>query len=155
MSTKTAIKILEDLAFEAKEKKYGDQPYLIRKKFSDKNANELTQSIIAFIRLKGGQAERISNTGRVIDTRKTYTDVLGHRRTIGATQWVPGTGTPGSADISATIAGTSVKIEVKFGRDRQSEAQKKYQAEIERAGGVYFVAKTFEEFYHWYKRKFE
>ncbi len=30
-------------------------------------------------------------------------------------QWTKGTGTPGSADISATIKGRSVKIEVKYG----------------------------------------
>ena len=78
----SAIKVLEDLAFEEKLKKYPDQPYLIRKKFSDKTANELTKSIIAYIKLKGGQAERISTTSRVLDGRKTYTDVLGHRRTI-------------------------------------------------------------------------
>lgn len=155
MSDKPAIKILEDLAFQDKQKKYPNQPYLVKKKFSDKSANALTKAIIAFIRLKGGQAERISNTGRVIDTRKTYTDVLGHRRSIGSVQWIPGTGTPGTADISATIAGQSVKIEVKHGRDRQSEAQKRYQAEIERCGGIYYIAKTFDDFYQWYHQKFE
>lgn len=153
MSTKTEIKLLEDLAFEEKKKKYPDQPYLIKKRFSDKSANELTKAIIAFIKLNGGQAERISNTGRVIDGRKTYTDVLGHRREIGSIQWIPSTGTAGTADISATINGQSVKIEVKHGRDRQSEAQKRYQAEVERAGGIYFVAKDFESFYQWYHQK--
>lgn len=48
-----------------------------------------------------------------------------------------------------------MKIEVKHGRDRQSEAQKKYQADIEKAGGVYYVAKTFDEFYRWYEDNFE
>lgn len=89
----SAIKILEDLSFEEKQKKYPDQPYLIRKKFSDKTANGLTKSIIAYIKLKGGQAERISTTGRVLDGRKTYTDTVGFRRTIGSTKWIPGTGT--------------------------------------------------------------
>lgn len=84
----SAIKILEDLSFEEKQKKYPDQPYLIRKKFSDKTANELTKSIIAFIKLKGGQAERISTTGRLLDGRKTYTDTVGFRRTIGSTKWI-------------------------------------------------------------------
>ncbi|WP_286855988.1 MULTISPECIES: hypothetical protein [unclassified Proteiniphilum] len=151
----TAIKILEELAFKEKQNRYGDQPYLVKRKYSDRSANELTKSIIAYIRLLGGQAERINTTGRVIDGRKTYTDVLGHRRTIGSTKWIPGTGTAGSADISATINGKSVKIEVKYGRDRQSEAQKRYQAEIERAGGIYYVAKTFDDFFHWYNDKFK
>jgi hypothetical protein len=66
-------------------------------------------------------------------------------------QWIPSGSTKGSADISATIAGRSVKIEVKAGKDRQSEAQKKYQADIERSGGVYIIARTFGEFLWWYE----
>ena len=147
----TAIKILENMAFEAKLKKYKDQPYLVKPKFTDKTANGLTKAIIKFLQLEGWQAERISTTGRMVDQRKTYTDAVGFRRQIGSTQWIPGTSTRGSADISATIAGRSVKIEVKIGRDRQSEHQKKYQADVERAGGIYFIARTFEEFYQWYK----
>lgn len=150
----TAIKILEQMAFDAKLKKYKDQPYLVKTKFSDKTANGLTKAIIKFLQLKGWQAERITTTGRLIDQRKTYTDVVGFRRTIGSTKWIPGTSTRGSADISATIAGKSVKIEVKIGRDKQSPAQKKYQADIERSGGIYYVAKTFEDFYKWYNEKF-
>jgi hypothetical protein len=63
--------------------------------------------------------------------------------------WTKGTGTPGSADISATIYGRSVKIEVKIGKDRQSEAQKNYQAMIERSGGTYIIAKDFDSFLEW------
>jgi len=150
----TAIKILENMAYNAKLKKYKDQPYLVKPKFSDKTANGLTKAIIKFIQLSGGQAERISTTGRVIDKRKTYTDVVGVRRTIGSTKWVPGTTTKGSADISATINGQSVKIEVKIGRDRQSDAQKKYQSDVERAGGIYYMAKDFQSFYDWYINTF-
>ena len=57
-----------------------------------------------------------------------------------------GTSTAGSADISATIKGRSVKIEVKIGKDRQSEAQKRYQENIEKAGGTYYIAKNFDDF---------
>ncbi len=66
-------------------------------------------------------------------------------------QWTKGTGTPGSADISATIKGRSVKIEVKYNKDRQSDAQKQYQEMIEKAGGVYIIAKTFDDFVIWYE----
>lgn len=143
------------MAFDAKLKKYKDQPYLVKPKFTDKTANGLTKAIIKFLQLEGWQAERITTTGRLIDQRKTYTDVVGFRRTIGSTKWIPGTSTRGSADISATIAGKSVKIEVKIGRDKQSPAQKKYQADIERSGGIYFIAKDFESFYKWYNSTFE
>jgi hypothetical protein len=60
------------------------------------------------------------------------------------------TGTPGSADISATIYGRSVKIEVKIGKDKQSVVQKQYQLMIEAAGGIYIISKTFDDFILWY-----
>ena len=56
----------------------------------------------------------------------------------------------GTADISATIGGRSVKIEVKVGRDRQSEAQRIYQQQVEAAGGIYYIATDFESFVKWY-----
>ena len=62
--------------------------------------------------------------------------------------------TKGSADISATIQGKSVKIEIKWGNDRQSPAQAKYQAEIVQAGGIYLIVHTFDQFYDWYKTLF-
>jgi hypothetical protein len=76
--------------------------------------------------------------------------VVGIRRTVGSLTWIPGTGTKGSADISATIQGRSVKIEIKIGRDRQSQAQLDYQADIERAGGIYVIIKTLEDFFQWF-----
>jgi hypothetical protein len=39
-----------------------------------------------------------------------------------------------------------VKIEVKIGKDRQSDAQKRYQENIEKAGGTYYIAKNFDDF---------
>ena len=53
--------------------------------------------------------------------------------------------TKGSADISATIHGKSVKIEIKWGHDRQSQAKAKYQSEIEKAGGIYLIVHTFDQ----------
>ncbi|MDR3226151.1 MAG: hypothetical protein LBT56_00570 [Prevotellaceae bacterium] len=102
------------------------------------------------MQLSGWQAERIGNTGRIIDQRETVTDVIGRTRKIGSFKWVKGSGTNGTADISATIYGKSVKIEVKIGRDYQSEAQKQYQRSIEAAGGVYIIARTLDGFLAWY-----
>jgi len=119
-------------------------------KWSDKKANGLTRMIIKFLQLSGWQAERISVTGRMVDNRKVVENVIGQRQQIGSSYYIPGTMTKGSADISATINGQSVKIEVKIGRDRQSEYQKAYQAEIEKAGGIYVIARTFQGFFDWY-----
>jgi len=86
----------------------------------------------------------------MLDNRKTYTDVIGRTKTIGSTKYIPTSGTKGSADISATINGRSVKIEVKWKADRQSKDQKAYQEQVERAGGVYYIAKDFDSFYAWF-----
>ena len=118
--------------------------------YTDKTANGLTRMINDWLNLSGWQSERISNTGRFIDNRKIVTDCVGRQRMIGSSRWIPGTGTNGTADISATVAGHSVKIEVKIGRDRQSEAQKEYQRKIEAVGGKYVIAHTFEGFLDWY-----
>jgi hypothetical protein len=123
-------------------------------KYSDKTANGLTKCIKDYIEFNGGQAERINNTGRQIDDRTSVTDIFGNVRTIGSVMWIKGTGKNGTADISATIQGRSVKIEVKIGRDKQSYAQKEYQQQVEKSGGLYFIAKDFESFLKWYNLKF-
>ena len=147
-----SVRELEELADIANARKYPNfAKYAPKAKYRDDTANGLTRCIIDFIRLNGGQAERINTTGVPVDTRREVTDVMGHRRTIGSVQWRPGGGTVGSADISATIRGRSVKIEVKIGKDTQSEAQKQYQASIEAAGGVYYIARDFTTFIAFYK----
>lgn len=76
-------------------------------------------------------AENIKNQG-------TY------RKGIGFT---PGRGTKGTADLSVTFPGNrNVKVEVKFGKDRQSEDQKRYQERIEAVGGEYWIVHSFTEF---------
>ncbi len=124
---------------------YAESFFNSKFKYNDKTANGLTQLVIRYIKFIGGQAERISTTGRPIDGTKVFQDAIGRTRMIGSVTWIPGSGRKGSADISATIAGRSVKIEVKIGRDRQSDNQKEYQAEIEQAGGIYLIATSFEQ----------
>lgn len=121
-------------------------------KYTDNSANALTKCVIDFLNMSGYQAERINTMGRMIDNRRTYTDVIGRQKTIGSTKYIPTTGTKGSADISATINGRSVKIEVKHGKDRQSKEQKAYQEQVERAGGTYYIARDFQSFFDWYQQ---
>lgn len=120
-------------------------------KWPENGANALTKLVIKFIEYTGGQAERISNTGRYIDESKVVQDVVGFRKTIGTGKWIPGTGTNGTADISCIIQSESGsviawKIEIKYGKDRQSDVQKRYQSEVERAGGVYSLVRNFDAF---------
>ena len=116
--------------------------YIPRPKRSDKTANGLTRCIVDYILLNGGQAERISITGRP--------QQIGNH-----IKWTKSHMTVGTADISATIQGRSVKIEVKIGTDRQSDKQRQYQAAIERAGGIYYVARDFDSFVDWYNTTFK
>ena len=112
--------------------------YFPKPRYNDTTANGLTRCIIDYIKLHGGQAERITVMGRPTEV-------------CGRVKWGKSHMTVGTADISATIQGRSVKIEVKIGTDKQSKKQKKYQSDIERAGGLYYVARSFNEFVKWYE----
>ena len=137
-----AVAILEECMFvELKRQNPNTSPKCLAKKYyRDDTANGLTQCIIDYIRLYGGQAERINTTGIPIETPN-------------GVKWRTSNTTRGSADISATIRGRSVKIEIKIGRDRQSNYQKAYQKEIEDAGGLYYIARNFTAFVDWYAQQ--
>lgn len=148
---KTSKAIIEEIERDYLQEKYPAVPLtaLARTKWNDSTANGLTKCIVQFLQMSGHQAERINTMG-VYRGPKKVKDVDGITRTIGKGTYTKSTSTKGSADISATIRGRSVKIEVKIGKDRQSEAQKEYQEAIQRAGGIYFVAKDFDSFIEWY-----
>jgi hypothetical protein len=140
---KTAMQLLRELHLKDNRLRFPNFPEYARvcPKYSDKTANGLTKCIIDFIKLNKGQAERINCTGRTI-------------RTGSGQKYIPTSGQRGTADISATIRGRSVKIEVKIGKDKQSEFQKAYQQDIEASGGIYYIAKDFSTFYSWYVQTF-
>ena len=119
--------------------------YIPKTMYKDSTANGLTKAICDYINYHGYQAERINTMGTAREKKTTAGKVIG-------VTWTKGTITAGSADISATIKGRSVKIEVKIGKDRQSEAQKRYQENIEKAGGTYIIAKDFDSFVEWYEK---
>lgn len=118
--------------------------YFPKPKREDGTANGLTQCIIDYIRLNGWQAERIAVTGRANEIKNSQGQTVG-------VKWTKSHMQVGTADISATIAGRSVKIEVKIGTDRQSEEQHRYQQQIEAAGGLYYIARNFTDFECWFK----
>lgn len=154
-SKSDALKELERMADLEAMARYGiPENLLAKRKYDDRTANGLTKAIINYIRLMGGQAERIANMGRPIDQRRTVTDVIGRTREIGSIKWIRGSGNNGTADISIVVEGRAIKCEVKIGKDRMSAAQIKYKEDIERAGGLYVVATSFEQFRAWYKKEF-
>lgn len=139
------IKDLNQLAHEALCAKSTMPTYAVpMPKYNDRSANDLTKAIIAYIHLIGGRADRISSAGRYIKQSMGVDQVFNRKLETG--KYIPSQTRNGYADINATYKGRSIMIEVKFGKDRQSEAQKLF-AELERkAGGIYIVAKTFEQF---------
>jgi len=155
------IKVLQDLKWQLDCSKTNMPPsYVPKDKFSDKTANSLTKCIVTWININGGIAERISSAGRMIDNTKVVSNVLGQKYRIGSFGYIPGTSRNGTADVSATFRNihgqvVSWKIEVKIGKDKQSEAQKQYQQDTEKAGGVYTLARSFSEFIKDYKRLME
>ena len=148
---KQTKQILTDLWVAEQKRKYPSVPekYIPPFPHKDTSANGLTKCIIYYINATGGFAERINTMGRMIDNTKVVTDVVGFRKTIGSKKYIKGTGTVGSADISATIKGRSVKIEVKYGKDRQSEAQKEYEQRTINSGGIYYIARNMDDFLLW------
>jgi hypothetical protein len=145
MATYKMKKEYKTLMHELKVKRYAEThpnyppDYIPKTMYKDSTANGLTRAICDYINYHGYQAERINTMGTAREKKTTAGKVIG-------VTWTKGTSTAGSADISATIKGRSVKIEVKIGKDRQSEAQKRYQENIEKAGGTYYIARNFDDF---------
>lgn len=151
---KTALIHLRSLKLDELRHRYKNAPEygLCTPNYNDTTTNGLTRCLLDFLRLNGCQAERISNEGRIRDNRKTITDVMGHTKTIGSIQRIKSSGQLGTADISATIQGRSVKIEVKNEntKERQRQAQIEYQRQVEAAGGIYCIATSFSQFLNWF-----
>jgi hypothetical protein len=129
-----AVKELQRLAFVEARGQHPTMPYLAPRTFRDDSANGLTRCIVEYIRLKGGFASRISNQG-------TYNRKMG--------RYIPGTARRGLADVMAVYQGKSLHIEIKIGKDRQSEYQKQVEAEVNASGGFYYLAESFSAFKEW------
>ena len=117
-----------------------------------KSAPGVEKNIVAYLNESGFQAEKRAVMGRQVTGKDIHTP-LGVIK--GKTTYIPSTGTKGSADISAVVFGIAVLIEVKFGKDRQSEHQKKYEQAINEAGGFYFIAHDEDDFLVKFKQLLE
>ncbi len=99
-------------------------------------ANRITANIIRAINSQPGcAAYRINNVGVWDEAKGVYRK--------GNTQ-------KGIADVSAVIRGRAVWVEVKAGRDKISTEQLIFKQEVERAGGLYYEARSTDEFLKWF-----
>ena len=106
-------------------------------KMPKETANGITAAIIRVVNMRPRcVAYRVNNVG-VWDAAKGV-----HRG---------GNTEKGLPDIWLCMDGRFVVIEVKAGKDRQSEEQKHRQYEIERAGGVYLLIRSKDEFLKWFE----
>jgi hypothetical protein len=146
----SAIEHLKALAWKRSREKHPSLPEHARviHKYKDNTANGLTKCVIDWITFNGYRADRISSAGRYIEGEKIK-GVNGNVQLKGS--FVPGPTRKGYADINATIKGRSVMIEIKM-KDKMSEAQIKFKEAEERAGGIYIVVHSFEEFLTEYKK---
>jgi hypothetical protein len=127
--------------------------YLPDYKNTDNSTNGLTRCVVDFLNYSGHFAERINSMGRFISGVKIDE---GHAKYQTNGKYIKGTGTNGTSDISAKIKlpnhkfAIPVSIEIKFGKDRQSSDQKKYEQNMNNVGAVYIIVRNFDDFISWY-----
>ena len=113
-----------------------------------RKSNGLTNYIVNAINWQGGNATRVSSAGRLVDaTEKQKSGTI-----LTVKKYIPSTTRKGTADVTATIRGRSVKFEIKIGADKASADQLKEQAREISAGGYYFFVKTPEDFWLCYEK---
>jgi hypothetical protein len=98
-------------------------------------ANGLTNFICNYLNWSGHRATRINVSGRKVKDK-----------------WIRSTTRKGTADISATINGKSVMIEIKIGRDKPSLDQLAEQIKERNAGGIYEFISSVDEFFMLYDK---
>jgi hypothetical protein len=78
-----------------------------------------------------------------------YPEALSLRRNTGAMRDKHGRmvrfGMPGMADVFMIRNGQAIEIELKSTSGKQAQAQKDWQAAVERAGGIYILARCQED----------
>jgi hypothetical protein len=119
------------------------------KNYSDKTANGLTTLIKDFCDVNGVMCVRSGNEGRY-RPGKNVVDVIGRTR-VGKGTWLPGQNN-GMADLQITIKGRIHYVEVKVGKDRQSDVQKDFEDKAKRAGASYDIVKEWSDFYKLYAK---
>jgi len=117
------------------EKAFGNLP----KKKKSSPANQLTSDIMEYLSEYNCATARINTTG-------IYDEKLGRYRKSGSTNGVEDINCTYPLSVKGITIGLTIAIEVKIGKDKMSDDQIKRKQRIELAGGIYIVAKEFEQF---------
>ncbi len=114
---------------------YFSEATLAKGKKKPSESNALTSKIIKWFKASGGIARRVNVMGIYMQDKGKY-------RPSGMLK--------GYEDIDACMPvrglGLKIAIEVKVGKDYQKPEQVVRQQEIESVGGVYLIAKDYEQF---------
>jgi hypothetical protein len=120
------------------------------KKFTDQSSGGLTDAIIFFLNevypllyKRKAFVWRQGSEGRYRPGEVLTEGLWGTKKQMPG-KWLPGL-TNGIGDIMGAINGQAVAIEVKIRTDTQKKAQAKFQANFERGGGIYVIARTWEQ----------
>lgn len=101
-------------------------------------ANGLTLWVVNYLTWSGMYGNRINTQGQFM--------VEKYKGRVVSSGFRPSATRRGTADIDAIINGRPVKLEIKVGRDRPSEAQLKERDRVTRAGGIYEFIGSPEQF---------
>ena len=132
--------ILDTMLYESRKHKPTDMQWGLNTHISPtckKPSKLLTNLICLHAKLQGHQLKSTNNTGTPIVDRRTK-KVTGWRRSAA--------GAGNVLDISGTIFGESVEIEIKIGSDKLSPAQYTHIMDVVQKGGVAIVVKNYDEY---------
>jgi len=123
-----------------------------------KTANGLTKIICNFLLWSGHHGERTNNMGRPVQKKiERFNIYAGKMETFkGKIQWQKGAGTKGTSDVKGHVKSPKHKlpfpiyIEVKIGRDKQSDEQKAYEEQVTTTGALYTICTCPEDFFEFY-----
>lgn len=102
-----------------------------KKAFRDDTANGLAGCIEAWANVHGAFFQRQNSQGQYDSRLKMW-------RKSGTTK--------GIADVQVTFKGKTYNLEIKIGKDRQSEVQKAIERKIKAAGGHYAIIRCYDDF---------
>ena len=126
------VKCLETDYFEWKYRNSSiPQHCRVKPHFRDDTANRLAKCIETWARMNNAFYQRQNSQGQ-------YDSRLGRWRKSGTTA--------GIADLQVTHEGRVYNLEIKIGKDRQSDVQKDVEARVKMAGGHYAIIKCYDDF---------
>lgn len=112
-----------------------------------KSTAQLEALIAEFVKLSGQHSQRVKTSGTYRSKKTEVTNVIGRTTVVDTGKYTPSQATLGASDMVIVLYSVAVYIEVKIGKDTQSDKQKDFQQSVERANGYYFIVKTLNGFY--------